>query len=90
MPTQTQHYINRRPELLRRFGIGNTCLHNKIKQGLMPPPISLGARAVGWVNVELDAVLAAMIAGKSDDHIRALVSHMIDQRKNAAQGVGDE
>ena len=76
--------IQRRPEVLNRFGIGNTCLHNRIKQGLMPPPIPLGGRAVGWLEHELDQVLAAMVAGKSQDHIKALVGHLVDQRKSAA------
>ena len=83
MLIQPTHRINRRPEVLNRFGIGNTCLHNRIKNGFIPPPISLGARAVGWLQHELDAVLAAMVAGKSEEHIRALIGHLVDQRKNA-------
>lgn len=80
------HYqIIRRPKVLSRFGISNTHLHNQIHAGLMPPSISLGGeRSVGWLEHELDAVLAAMVAGKSQDHIRALVGHLVDQRKNAA------
>ncbi len=79
-----QLQINRRPEVLKRFGISNTCLHDKINKGLMPPPIPLGGRSVGWVSHELDQVLAAMVAGKSQDHIKALVGHLVDQRSNAA------
>ncbi len=84
MQSQPQHYINRRREVLARFGISNTFFHNLIKQGLMPPPIPLGARSVGWLQHELDAVLAAKVAGKDDKNIRALVGHLVDQRKKAA------
>ena len=85
MPEHTKFQIIRRPELLKQYGFSNTTLHNRIKAGLMPSPLSLGGlRAVGWLEHELNAVLAAMIAGKSEDHIRALVSHLVDQRKNAA------
>lgn len=76
--------INRRPEVLKRLGIGNTLLHTKIKSGLFPPPISLGGRAVGWLEHELDAVLAAMAADRSQEHLRTLVSHLIAQRKATA------
>jgi prophage regulatory protein len=78
--------INRRPEILGRFGISNTCLHRRIKAGLMPPSIPLSERSVGWLEHEADAVLAAMVAGKRDDFIRALVGRLVDQRKNAAAG----
>lgn len=79
-----QYQINRRPEVLKRFGISNTCLHSRINEGVFPPPIPLGGRSVGWLEHELDQTLAAMVAGKSQEHIKALVGHLIDQRKSAA------
>ena len=79
-----QIQFNRRPEVLSRLGISNTTLHKKINDQLLPPPINLGSRSVGWLEHELNQVLAAMVAGKSQDHIKALVGHLVDQRKNAA------
>jgi len=84
MHQQVQYRFIRRPEVLSRFGIGNTCLHHRIHDNLIPPPLPLGGRSVGWLHHELDQVLAAMVAGKSQEHIRALVGHLIDQRKLAA------
>lgn len=85
IPDQTPELkIIRRPAVLEVFGGGNTWLHERIKKGLMTPPVSLGSRSVGWPHHEPQAILAAMIAGKSDDHIKALVGHLVDQRKNAA------
>ncbi|MFL0798214.1 MAG: AlpA family transcriptional regulator [Cellvibrionaceae bacterium] len=76
--------ISRRPDVLSRFGIGNTCLHSRIKEGLIPPSISLGGRSVGWLDHELDQVMAAMVAGKSKDQIKMLVDQLVDQRKLVA------
>jgi len=84
MSQQTQYRITRRPDVLSMFAFGNTSLHVRIKDGLMPPPIPLGARAVGWVQSELDSVLSAMIAGYSDAQLRELVSSLLDQRKQVA------
>ncbi|MBR9909679.1 MAG: AlpA family phage regulatory protein [Gammaproteobacteria bacterium] len=89
MPAPTLHIrFSRRPEVLKRAGFSNTTLHQRIKAGIWPPAVPLGpsgTRAVGWVDHEIDQVLSAMVAGKSEAHIRALVSHLVEQRKNAAQ-----
>lgn len=76
--------IARRPEVLKRFGISNTTLHDRIKQGLIPPPFSTGARSVGWLDHENERVIAAMVAGKSEEEIKKIVKDLIDQRKSFA------
>ena len=86
MPAHTALSITRRPELLKRFGISNTCLHTRIHEGTMPPPISLGGRSVGWLEHELDSVLAAMAIGQSKDAIKSLIKKMIDERENLLSG----
>ena len=81
------HYtINRKPEVLKRLGLAKSTLHDRINHNLLPPPISLGARAVGFLQHEIDAVLAAMIVGKSNDEIKVLVLELVAQRKLAARG----
>jgi len=75
--------IDRRGEIHNRLSISNTTLHNRMKNGLLPTPIPLGGRAVGWLRHEIDAVLAAMVAEKGDDYIRTLVGLLLEQRKNA-------
>jgi prophage regulatory protein len=74
----------RKPELLERFGFSKTTLHTKISKEQFPPPVALGDRAVAWPSHELDAVLAAMVAGKSDDEMRTLVADLVAKRKLAA------
>ena len=84
MNSNIRFQIKRKPLVLDQFGIGKTTLHSRIQEGLLPPPIPLGARSVGWLSSELDQVLAFMVAGKSHEDIRALVAHLVDQRKQAA------
>ncbi len=82
MISQVSIKISRKPEELDRFGISDSTFYLRIQQGLIPPPISLGGRAVGWLDHENGAVLGAMVAGKSKEEIQALVVSLIEARKN--------
>ena len=73
--------IIRRAAVLSRFNMSKTWLCDRIKDGLIPPPFSLGGRAVGWLEHEINAVLLAMAAGKGEDDLKALVQRLIDQRE---------
>lgn len=61
-------------------GRPRSSFYQQISQGLLPPPIKLGARAVGWLASEIEAVNRARIQGKSEDEIRILVASLIKQR----------
>lgn len=76
--------IIRRKQLEQRMGIGRSTIYLRINQSLITSPVSLGANSVGWPEHEIDAILAARIAGKSDDEIKALVSELEAARKLAA------
>jgi prophage regulatory protein len=71
----------------RAIGSCKTGVYDKIKDGLMTEPVSIGARAVAWPVAELAAINAARIAGWSDDEIRSLVRALHAQRKSAADGL---
>ncbi|MFT6919825.1 MAG: prophage regulatory protein [Cognaticolwellia sp.] len=86
MHISRQLIINRKPEVLKRLGLAKSTLHDRINQHLLPPPIALGARAVGFLQHEIDAVLAAMAAGKNNDEIKSLVLALVAQRKLVAKG----
>ena len=73
--------IQHKPEVLAKTGLPRSTFHSRIKAGLMPPPIPLGARAVGWLSCEIDQVLAAMIAGQEAEQIKLLVKELVAQRK---------
>lgn len=76
--------IERKAEVLNRTGFSRSTLYLRIKQGLIPPPISIGDRAVGWIDYEITAVLKAFIAGKTHDEIRLLVRTQVDSRRMMA------
>ena len=78
----TNRKIDRRPVVLNHTGWSKSTLRNRINDGLWPTPISLGARAVGFVHAECEAVLDAMIAGQSSQQIKSLVAELIAQRKH--------
>lgn len=75
------HYILRKPEVLTKTGLPRSTFHSRINAGLMPPPIPLGARAVGFLSTEIDAVLNAMIAGKTQEQIKELVASLVKNRQ---------
>ena len=66
------------------MGISRTTLYERIKQGLMPPPVKIGLRSVAWPEHEVTAVICARIAEKSEDEIRRLVIQLQEQRKTMA------
>jgi prophage regulatory protein len=82
--TNQPYKIIRRPSVLNMLGLSKTTLFNREQDGLTPPPINLGGRAVGYLEHECQAVLKAMVAGKSKDEIRQLVCDLVAQRQQAA------
>ncbi len=55
--------------------------YQQIKQGLMVKPIAQAIQAVAYPEHEVQAIIAARIAGKSDDEIRKPVADLTEQRK---------
>jgi prophage regulatory protein len=80
---QTALTILRRKQVQIRTGLSRSTIYLRISQGLWTKPISLGARAVGWPEHEIEAINAARIAGKSDEEIRELVFKLLAARKTA-------
>lgn len=76
--------ILRLPEVLRERGRSRSAHYQDIQQGLFTQPVAIGLRAVGWPAVEVSALNAARIAGKSDEEIRAQVLKLEAARKAAA------
>lgn len=59
----------------------HTTIYNAIEAGTFPNSIPLGARSVGWPSDEVQAVVAARIAGAADDELRALVQQLHAARR---------
>ena len=59
------------------------------KQGLVPEPVQISPRSVGYPSDELQAVARARVAGWSDQQIADLVVEMAAKRHEAAlQAIG--
>jgi prophage regulatory protein len=53
--------ILRRKQVEARTGLSRSTIYLRIQEGTFPKPISLGARAVGWLEHEIEAWLVACI-----------------------------
>jgi prophage regulatory protein len=53
--------ILRRRQVEARTGLSRSTIYQRMKEGTFPSPISLGSKAVGWLENELDAWLAERI-----------------------------
>ena len=68
------------PEVSRTTGLARSTIYLRIEQGLLPKPVSLGGKAVGWPATEISQINAARIAGKSNEEIKNLVDELENQR----------
>jgi prophage regulatory protein len=46
--------ILRRKQVELRTGLSRTTIYERMREGTFPRQISLGGRAVGWVNADID------------------------------------
>lgn len=53
--------IQRRRQVEARTGLSRSSIYQYIKEGLFPPPVSLGRRWVGW----LESNVSAWIEGRT-------------------------
>ena len=52
--TRGQVRFLRLPEVLARTGLSRSTIYVRLEQGRFPRPVSLGGRAVGWIESEVD------------------------------------
>jgi len=55
------HTILRLPVVKGRTGLSRSSIYERIAKGTFPKPISLGTRAVGWLEAEVDDWLRQLI-----------------------------
>ena len=53
--------ILRRKQVEAQTGLSRSTLYDYIRAGRFPPPVRVGDRAVGWIEAEIDAWLAAQV-----------------------------
>ena len=77
--------ILRLPAVKGRAGHrSDASIYNAIRDGLFPTGVAIGQRAKGWPDCEVDAIITARIAGKSDAQIRELVQTLHAKRTELA------
>ena len=53
--------ILRLPIVLDRTGLSRSTVYQRVTEGNFPRPVSLGARAVGWIETEVEEWIARQI-----------------------------
>ena len=56
------HTMLRFPTVKARTGLSRSTIYLRISRGTFPAPVSLGSRAVGWIEAEVHAWVTARIA----------------------------
>jgi len=73
--------ILRMTAVLAETGLAShATIYGDIHAGLFTVPVQISERAVGWPDTEVKAIIAARIAGKTDDQIRELVNKLHQAR----------
>lgn len=55
MPNDREKRLIREPEVKRISGLSRSSIYRRIQDRLFPAPVSLGGRAVAWVESEVQA-----------------------------------
>jgi len=74
----------RMPDVVKTIGRPKPSIYLMISRGLFPKPVHLSARVSAWPSDEVDAVVAAFVAGRSEEQIKELVKTLEQTRKAAA------
>lgn len=56
--------ILRLPQVKARVGLSRSAIYRLVSTGDFPRPVQLGARAIGWVDLEVDGWLESRAANR--------------------------
>ncbi|KPB54741.1 putative transcription factor, AlpA family [Pseudomonas coronafaciens pv. oryzae] len=63
-------------EVKHATGLGRSTIYKYISEGCFPKPVSLGDRAVGWVETEVTGWVLARIEARDTDESLTAVSQL--------------
>lgn len=66
---QVTQSISRRKKVEARTGLSRSSIYAGIKAGTFPAPISLGEKAVGWLDHEIDDWIAARVTASRSEGV---------------------
>lgn len=52
----------RLPDVMRQTGLRRAAIYARIREGIFPPPVKIGKRAVAWPESEVQKWIAELIA----------------------------
>ncbi len=78
--------ILRVPAVKARLGEGRSAIYEDVSRGVITRQVAIGRRSVGWPSDEIDIIVAARIAGRTDDEMRAIVERLHAARQVAIDG----
>ena len=74
----------REPEVRETFGFGGPrTTYDMVADCLLPPPVLVGRKTVGWPRSEIRRLVAARLAGLPNTKVRRLVREMVRRRADA-------
>ena len=59
--THPPKMILRRHKVEARTGLSRSTIYDRVKAGTFPAPISLGRKAVGWLESEIEAWISSRV-----------------------------
>jgi len=68
--------ILRLPAVKTRTGLSRSTIYLRVSQGTFPRPVSLGGRAVGWLEAEVQEWLQRQIEASRKAAARALIAQL--------------
>ena len=80
--------ILRMPAVVTITGRSRMSIYRAVREGMFTKPVRIGMNAVGWPDYEVASWVAARVAGKTSDEVRALVTQLHEKRKTALDDVG--
>ena len=63
----TNQNIIRLPQVKQRTGLSRSTIYSLIQRGQLNRPIRLGARAVGWLEIDITSFIAARVKASRPD-----------------------
>jgi prophage regulatory protein len=88
MPPLSELILDPPQPTRRRTRLSKSAFYRDIQKGLFTPPVRVGARTTAWPRHEVDALIAARIAGATPEQLRALVRQLVAQRAALMPSMG--
>jgi len=87
MPTHVNFL--RLPAVLERRRVCKSTHYNDVAAGRFTRPVRISARCSAWPESEVNALMAAMVAGHGDSQLRTLVNQLEAKRADDVRFVGN-